>query len=210
MNEIRNPLDNELQDCARLVYISGKELLEFIFAGMHSEILMIFFNKKGTTFSRENILVSAEDGSVKGMVIAYPVPEEKAMAKKMLGLLRDLYKITKLKGLIKIIGRMGLNRHFPKKDNDEYFISNLAVYEEHRGRGIGSGLLHAVEKDALDKGLGKISLYVEIDNTRARNLYEKFGFSITDKAILPESYNGHGIYGFHKMVKNISCETLLK
>jgi ribosomal protein S18 acetylase RimI-like enzyme len=204
MFEIRKPCDNELYDCAELAHISGKELLEFIFAGMHMEIMMLFFTKPRTFFSRENILVYAEDEKVKGMILGYSVPEEKAMTKKMFGVIKDMLKITRLKGFIKIMGRMSLNRHFPKKDDDEYFISNLAVFADYRRKGIGMSLLRASEEIAVKKGMKKLSLYVESDNTNAKRLYEKYGFIETAETTLPESYQKHGIHGFFKMVKCIN------
>lgn len=55
-------------------------------------------------------------------------------------------------------------------------LHDLAVLSEYRRKGIGSALLDAVEKKAREENCSKITLEVRHDN-RARNLYERFGFS---------------------------------
>lgn len=55
-------------------------------------------------------------------------------------------------------------------------IHDLAVLPSHRGRGIGKALLVAAEDHALQRGCCKLTLEVQDDNTRARTLYERFGF----------------------------------
>ena len=56
-------------------------------------------------------------------------------------------------------------------------IHDLAVMPENRGMGIGRALLAAVEDRAVKHGCCKLTLEVQDDNTRARALYESFGFS---------------------------------
>jgi ribosomal protein S18 acetylase RimI-like enzyme len=55
------------------------------------------------------------------------------------------------------------------KKGDGYFLRNLFVRQEHRGKGIGSKLLD----EAIKQADGKISLEVEESNTTAVNLYQK-------------------------------------
>lgn len=56
-------------------------------------------------------------------------------------------------------------------------ISDYFVRPEVRGRGIGRGLLLAVEKKALETGCCKLTLEVQEFNRRARRVYGAFGFS---------------------------------
>src|SRR6056297_1035272 len=55
-------------------------------------------------------------------------------------------------------------------------VHDLAVNPAFRGNGVGEALLAAVEKEAEKENCCKITLEVREDN-RARNLYERFGFS---------------------------------
>lgn len=55
-------------------------------------------------------------------------------------------------------------------------IHDLAVIDAYRSKGIGEALLVSVEKKAAESNCCKVTLEVREDN-RARNLYERMGFS---------------------------------
>jgi ribosomal protein S18 acetylase RimI-like enzyme len=55
-------------------------------------------------------------------------------------------------------------------------VHDRAVLASHRGRGIGTALLNAVEREALRRGCCKVTLEVRSDNQAARTLYGKSGF----------------------------------
>jgi ribosomal protein S18 acetylase RimI-like enzyme len=55
-------------------------------------------------------------------------------------------------------------------------IHDLAVNPQFRGNGIGEALLAEVERKAKKENCCKVTLEVREDN-RARNLYERAGFS---------------------------------
>lgn len=55
-------------------------------------------------------------------------------------------------------------------------VHDLAVRDGFRGKGIGTKLLNRVEEEAKSTGCCKITLEVLEQNTRARQVYQKFGF----------------------------------
>jgi len=55
-------------------------------------------------------------------------------------------------------------------------IHDLAVIPECRGQGVGPALLRAAEEHARRAGCCKLTLEVQDDNTRARAVYQRFGF----------------------------------
>jgi ribosomal protein S18 acetylase RimI-like enzyme len=55
-------------------------------------------------------------------------------------------------------------------------IHDLAVVPKHRGMGVGRALLQAAEEHARRAGCCKLTLEVQDDNSRARGLYQSFGF----------------------------------
>lgn len=55
-------------------------------------------------------------------------------------------------------------------------IHDIAVDRAHRGRGIGTRLLEAVEETARESGCCKVTLEVRQDNPEAERLYRRFGF----------------------------------
>ena len=68
------------------------------------------------------------------------------------------------------------------EEDKSFYIAAMAIKESHRGRGIGSRLLALAEAQALESGLGKMSLIVLENNTAAKRLYERNGYAMTARA----------------------------
>lgn len=69
---------------------------------------------------------------------------------------------------------------------DEATITNIAVREDFRGRGIGTMLLKEALDEAKRRDIGAVTLEVRKSNAPAIRLYEKFGFK--SAGIRPEYY----------------------
>ena len=61
---------------------------------------------------------------------------------------------------------------------DEGYITNVAVFPEHRKKGIAASIMESVFRFAKENKLSFVSLEVRPSNTAAVSLYEKFGFKI--------------------------------
>jgi ribosomal-protein-alanine N-acetyltransferase len=61
---------------------------------------------------------------------------------------------------------------------DEAHITNIAVRQSHRRRGIGELLLISMTKLALELGARILTLEVRASNMAAQGLYYKYGFSL--------------------------------
>ena len=59
------------------------------------------------------------------------------------------------------------------------YIYDIHVHEGLRGRGYGSAMLRAVDAMLRGMGIGRVSLNVMGWNTRARDLYEREGYTVT-------------------------------
>ena len=59
-------------------------------------------------------------------------------------------------------------------------VHDLSVRESHRGRGIGSMLLAAVERHAAGQGCCKVTLEVREANPQAEALYRRLGYGNPD------------------------------
>lgn len=57
-------------------------------------------------------------------------------------------------------------------------IVDIALGPEHRGQGLGTGLLHALQDEARAAGRA-VRLSVGADNGAARRLYERLGFAVS-------------------------------
>lgn len=61
---------------------------------------------------------------------------------------------------------------------DEAHITNIAVREDERGKGIGKLLLRELIRLAKDNGIARMTLEVKDTNVRAVEMYRKFGFTV--------------------------------
>lgn len=205
---IRKPKDYESNDCVNLLYISGQDLYTYFFIDQKPKIydVLTLFYKKPGIYSKENILIEEDNGNIKGLILAYPAQRMKQMSKQMFKIIKDIILISGFVNFIKMVARFKLNFYFPKLENDELFISNLAVFNNYRKQGVAKRLLNAAEEIGIEKGLNKISLYLEIDNFIAKDVYLKYGFTEESKVILPKRYNKHNLFGFYKMVKALDIK----
>ncbi len=60
-------------------------------------------------------------------------------------------------------------------------VVSVAVKEEHRGKGIGSRLMLAVQEEMAKKSATESYLEVRISNQQAVTLYEKLGYKVTSR-----------------------------
>lgn len=80
--------------------------------------------------------------------------------------------------------------------DDEFYVDTICVHEAGRGKGIGTKLLQFAEEEGKRRGFSKISLNVELEKIRAKQLYERVGYVIMEPwTIIDEP--------FHHMVKTI-------
>ena len=207
-SKLRNPYNNESDACSKLIYISGPNLLSYMYNEKELkiyELLKSFFINPGNTFSKENIIVEEGNGKIRGLVIAHPVSNLKQFKKNKLKIVKNTKKglLDFLITLFKMVYRYKLVMHYPQLKNDELFISNLAVFKEYRRMGIASRLLEKAEEMAIEQDLDKLSIYLEIENVNAKKFYEKLGFHEVNKAVFPKKYNKYNLFGLFKMVKKI-------
>jgi ribosomal-protein-alanine N-acetyltransferase len=61
---------------------------------------------------------------------------------------------------------------------DEAELADLAVAEEVRGEGLGTGLVRAFAREAGVRGARRLYLEVRVSNEQARRFYERLGFGL--------------------------------
>jgi ribosomal-protein-alanine N-acetyltransferase len=60
---------------------------------------------------------------------------------------------------------------------DEAHVTTLSVHPDQQGRGVGTRLLAALVREALDRGTRALTLEVRASNEAAQALYRRFGFA---------------------------------
>ncbi|WP_051560381.1 GNAT family N-acetyltransferase [Clostridium beijerinckii] len=79
----------------------------------------------------------------------------------------------------KVVGFIGLSKLYAYEyDGDYVRIVALIVSEQYRGKGIGSKLVEAAEKWALEENSIAVSLNSGINRKEANSFYESIGYSI--------------------------------
>ena len=118
------------------------------------------YARDGVDFSWQNCLMAEIGGTAVAMAHCYPMhvdPDAEPIADPVLRPAAEL------------------------EDDGSLYLSGLAVLPEHRGRGIGSILLDAVEQRAKRLELPHVSLICFERNTRAMSLYRRRGYDELDR-----------------------------
>lgn len=63
-------------------------------------------------------------------------------------------------------------------------IHDFFITEEYQGKGVGTGFLKFIEKDAAAQNICRLTLEVYANNKHAVALYEKLGFSGSGEAMM--------------------------
>ena len=176
----------------------GVFLFGFGDAKRADQALQGFFKLPHNRFSYQYTEFALSGTDVAGLLMTF---DQKEMRRSMAMTAVHMLKIYKPGEILEFIKRMLPYRNEENIPNDELYIGHLAVTENFRRQGIGLKLLEYAEAKAREKGLPKLSLLTEIENSAARALYEKYGFRLTDTIPLPDQASFSGSAGDVRMVK---------
>ena len=152
---------------------TGAGVYEFLFEGLAPEgalakVLERVVSAEEGPYSWRNLLVAERDGRLAGFVNAFParliqnqdpgpVPPE---------------RLAHFEPMNKIM------------DWESFFLNSIAVFPSDRSHGVGHALLERVLIKARQLGFQDVTLHTWEWNDRARRLYERHGFVVTQTAIL--------------------------
>lgn len=194
---LRQALPVDFNDFYNLVYFASGEVLDAIFDGETHRILQILFQHTRNLFSYKHVHFIEANEKNAGLILGYDYKESKYESLNTGLLLLFGMGIRKKKiitNLLKAQMKIGSVRR------GEFYISNIAVYPEFRGLGIGNKLMLNAERIARERKLRFISLDVEVDNEGAINLYKKLGYEIVGKIkVLHLSKD----FKFYRMIKTL-------
>lgn len=147
----------------------GEEICRGLAGENHSladveKLFTTLAERDDTQYSYLNTLVAIDDdGTPVGVCIGYDGARLEELRLPFFTMVKEILDID-------------LGDVDDETDASEFYIDTLAVLPEYRGRGIATALLNASAERAalLEKPAG---LLVDKENTRARKLYEKCGFT---------------------------------
>ena len=193
---VRRGEPRDAVEIAALVLLSAEHFLPAVFGPKIGGGLRALAEGRGTLFSHAHSLIVESDGRAAGMLLGYSgaqkAAEDLATGWGLLrvlgpGMLRRLGSLLRLQRMIGTLAR------------HEYYVSNVAVLPELRGRGLGTVLMKAAEQDAHDAGLASVVLDVETDNASAIRLYQARGF--VTRSETPRLRLESGEFAFFRMEK---------
>lgn len=158
---VRQAASSDAGEIARLFMISSDGLAAYIWNRMArpgealADVGAARYARTGTAFSFENCVLAVRAGEVTGMAHAFPMPVREAT---------DVEEDPVLAPYAAL------------EDPGSLYLSGLAVYDPHRGTGIGSNLMDCVEGLAIARGCRGVSLICFERNEGAMRLYLRRGY----------------------------------
>jgi len=190
----------EAEHFARLMEISAPEYFPALLGPKFSELFRRLFLEKQNLFSHEHVVFSIYEGQIAGMLLSYDW-RTKEREEKRTGWL--MMKSLGFDFLRKLPGFISSTFGSGRLEKGDYYVSNVAVYPEFRGKGIGKALMLEAEQLAKESGAERIVLDVERENEIAIAVYHKLGYSVEREHSL--ELEGR-TYGFYRMVKELKGE----
>jgi ribosomal protein S18 acetylase RimI-like enzyme len=185
------------KDFAELVLVSAP-YFQILFGDKIKIVLQGLFRCPANLFSFEHVYFIELDGEKAGMILGYDWQVKKRENLRT-GFL--LFKKIGVSILGKLFSLLKFNATVGRVSDGDYYISNIAIYSQYRGRGLGKGLILKAEQEAKRVGAERIVLDVEKENINAINFYKKLGYRITKEFSI--SLKTDKILYFYRMTKEM-------
>lgn len=161
-------------------------------------ILENWFARPGNRFSYEFTWLALVDGQITGLLLSL---RGDRLAKLERALAQGIFRLYNLPEIVRMLWRLMVLGRSDEAERDEYVLAHLAVAPQFQRRGIALALLEKAVEEARKNGFSRLVLEVEIGNTPAEKLYERFGFT----HLFTTQFNRHAQLlqcpGYHKLLK---------
>lgn len=147
------------------------------------QMMSQFFALKNNRLSYENAIIAMDKGEPVGLLICYHGSQTEVLDRPF------VEHVKRLTGKAPVLVK--------EARDDEFYLDTVVVRSDCRGKGFGKVLLEAFEKEGERRGYDCVSLLVDEENSRARQLYERVGYRQDGELML----SGHM---FSHMVKKLS------
>ncbi len=178
----RPALPEDAPHAAPLIHSAGPAMLDYAFSvKKHAAIdfVRFAFGDGYGILGYANHVAAELDGRVAAVGAFYPASDFERLSREMVWQVFRFYGILRGAGVLRQSAR--LEALTPQPRRDALFIQNIGVVPDMRRQGICSALLENRIDLARQNGYRACILDVADTNTRARRLYEKFGFRVVAK-----------------------------
>jgi ribosomal protein S18 acetylase RimI-like enzyme len=195
---VRPAAANDTDAVARLLYETATGMYD-IYAGGAERALRILraaYGKPGNSASRDTVHVAELDGEVAGALAAFPVTEGDRRANRFLRVTLARTPPWKWPATLRIF-QSGADLT-PVPPPASLYIDALATDARFRRRGVATALLDEATRIAIARGLSAVALDTAVTNAGAQALYERAGFTVTERR--PPKGRIPGIVGYVRTV----------
>lgn len=173
----------DIKEITELIYITEPEPeLEWGYGSEkeRKQVLEYLIKIKNNRFSLKNFIVARKDNKLIGMALLIDgkdidrltINSEKKVVKIQEGFLNKLgYIYSSIRDYFL----------FRECEDDEFYISNIAIKKEFRGNGYAKVMIDKISQMAKRKGYEKVSLVAK--NDKLIKFYESLGFNLINKRI---------------------------
>lgn len=167
---IRQATAQDARDIAPLIYDAIEDIAERL-TGEHGDKEILagledLVRREDNRHSYLHTYVAYEEEKILGMIVLYDGKTGKGLDELLMKKLQEKHDSPY---------HIDIEAH-----EDEYYIDTICVAPDARGRGIGTMLLRFAAQQANKLGHTKLSLNVETEKIKARRLYEREGFVVTE------------------------------
>lgn len=129
--------------------------------------LTSLIQQKENQYSYENCHVVEIENQITGVACVY-----------------DGGQLTQLRNPVKLAILKEFEREFSPEDETEageFYIDCVGIHPNYQGRGIGSQLFNFLMEEYVGQRKENLGLLVDIDNPKAKKLYQRLGFKTIGK-----------------------------
>ena len=183
---IKQAEKNKIENISQLIYDAIHNIANTLTGENEDKKILqtldFYVNMDVNRLSYNNIYTYEIDSKIVAILVAYSSNDIEKIDKPILDYLKtkDIY----------------LEAFEQEAYEDEFYIDTISVHPDFQGRGIAKELFAFAFGKAKELGFKKVSLLVDFENPKAKNLYKKVGFE--KNSVLTVSENR-----FHHMIKTI-------
>ncbi|QDZ39318.1 GNAT family N-acetyltransferase [Euhalothece natronophila Z-M001] len=165
------------EQVANLIYASSPELFSLMFGSQATQNLTQLVQGSENKFSYQYVRVAQISKQVVGIAIIIPA--------KKLSINTDFKRLNypqqlRLGLLERLLFPFVLQQDYPE---GSFYLANLAVTSRYRNQGIGRQLLSNCIDEASNYS-GSLYISVDVENVRAKKLYESMGFQFVQEKVI--------------------------
>lgn len=199
---VRPAQPNDQGSIAELMYSSGSDLYDYLYAKKAIDYLIHEFNSGYGFAGYSNVTVAVCDGQVVGTGCFYGADRYKQLLN---GSMKNMSNFFGKVGVVPVLWRarhLGSVMKPPK--HGEIYLSNFGVSPQMRSQGIGTQIIQRRLQQAIKEGFSTFGLDVSSKNPKGQALYERLGLHTVEEKTFP--VKNSGVAPCFKMEKVIKDE----